>query len=131
MLLLLQSVWLRRYTQGVAALCPRLIGVSLSGYCLADDNKTFSCVVLKDKNTFAGTLYKNQDKPLEEYGVLKYPYSSRGLSCFFFTQAEYFIYARNYSDASSMDSLWPFRAENGANCAARMCIDIGGCFSDT
>ena len=39
-----------------AALCPGLIGVSLSGYCLADDNKTFSCVVIKDKNTFVGMM---------------------------------------------------------------------------
>ena len=48
----------------------KIKGVSLSGYYLADDNKTFSCVVIKDKNTFAGTLYKNKDKPLKEYGVL-------------------------------------------------------------
>ena len=47
---------LRQYTQGVAALCPGLMGVSLSGYCLADDNKPFSCVVIKDKNTFAGMM---------------------------------------------------------------------------
>ena len=30
---------LRRYTQGVAALCPGLMGVSLSGYCFVDNNK--------------------------------------------------------------------------------------------
>ncbi|MCQ2129726.1 MAG: hypothetical protein MJZ08_09900, partial [Bacteroidaceae bacterium] len=30
---------LRRYTQGVALLCPGLMGVSLSGYCFADNNK--------------------------------------------------------------------------------------------
>ena len=36
--------------------CPGLMGVSLSGYCLADDYKPFSCVVIKDKNTFVGMM---------------------------------------------------------------------------
>ena len=47
---------LRQSKKSFGKIIIKIKGLSLSGYCLADNNKTFSCVVIKDKNTFAGMM---------------------------------------------------------------------------